>query len=77
MVEMINPKIKNLFFVNGNLSYNGFTIEIGLGVGYESDYEYSWLDFQAYNRDGKHLSGETLEYVIDQIDEYVDSKEGR
>ncbi|MBQ0111509.1 MAG: hypothetical protein KBT03_00095 [Bacteroidales bacterium] len=72
---MFNPQVKNLFFVNGNLSYEGFIIEHEHGVGYESYGDYSWLEFRAVNREGKCLSGETLEEIITKIDDYVKESE--
>lgn len=61
---MSSDKVKNLTFVNGNLSYKGFTIEIEHGVGVEYFGEYSWCEFSARNEEGRFCCSETLEDVI-------------
>ena len=65
--------VRNLQYVNGQLSYRGYSIAQVMGIGEECDGQYVWSEYEAHSTFDFTLVEETLESLLNLVDYRLDN----
>ena len=65
--------VRNLQYVNGQLSYRGYSISQVMGIGDECYGQYVWSEYEAHSTFDFTLVEETLESILDLVDYRLDN----
>lgn len=69
--------VRQLQFVRGYLYYEGYMLEHNSNIGYESDYQYTYSEWEASSSNDFTIVEESLEQLLDHIDHRIANKLGK